>query len=455
MGNILFAPSLLWVLIAAGSSSAVADDETYNALLYRASLRDLEEPVPPKRSGKFTTAHEDLIMDIVQTCNGRESLSRQRELFNRLVSQQGMVEMSQTAFNQRAGAARRKLGEQSSRRIPTVGVEVSELLASIFNEDPTITGKGALKALKQRMGDRECALPSIIDVVNWLRYRISLLRLSSEEKSAKATCSGNKNEDQDFWEELKASLAEDSEELLVSEESISCSHQQGPRQVVEKTAKIKDKRDIFGSTFAGTEAYLKLLTGARERTTNRASLKGTQKFTAEHDSLIMDVVRSFDQDVSLSKQFEVFKRLTQDLEMREMSRSTFEARAGAFRSQIMAGNRRPASRKPAVGEEASNILTALFQNDRKITVKNAFQALKSELGGAKDRPPLPSIRDVAQWIKYRRSRMRFSAVPHEVRRAEQDDDAEFWNETILALADHEDIGSSSEGLTSSGEDQQF
>ena len=280
MSKFLSATVVLLGLFAHSAGSSSAADDFYNALLYRASQRDTDGR-HPKRSGKFTAAYDDLIMDIVQTYNGRESLSRQREIFNRLVSQLGMLEMSKTQFNQRAGAVRRRLGDfnkQSSRRIPTVGVEVAELLDSIFNEDPTISVHGAFKALEQRMSGLDCALPSIVEVVNWLKYRRCLLRRSSKETGEKTT-SGNVNEE-DLGGDLNLALSF-SAGALGSGENIASSQQEG-RQVVERTSKNEEKLEIFGNKFAASQAYMTLLTGARQRSERVAALKGSHKFTREH-----------------------------------------------------------------------------------------------------------------------------------------------------------------------------
>jgi hypothetical protein len=90
--------------------------------------------------------------------------------------------------------------------------------------------------------------------------------------------------------------------------------------------------------FFGSEKYAALLERANQRMVEplpQTNAVRSPKYTARHDDLIVDVVKTFyNMEESLAKQYEVFKSLLKDLDMLGMPKGTFLERAGAIRRRI-------------------------------------------------------------------------------------------------------------------------
>lgn len=156
-----------------------------------------------------------------------------------------------------------------------------------------------------------------------------------------------------------------------------------------------------------TDIYQEILARAMQRNTARTYLKGSFKYTAEHDDLVKDVVRNYNGHGSLIRQLEICNQLLADLGMTEMSKGSFKERAAAVKQEM--GENRPAINRPSkVGLEGTKLLNTLLQRNPNISAKHAFEYLNLHLGGVGS--SVPSISDVRNWLKYRKSVLRYSSM---------------------------------------------
>ena len=154
-----------------------------------------------------------------------------------------------------------------------------------------------------------------------------------------------------------------------------------------------------------SEIYQGILDRAIQRNTSRTFLKGSYKFTAEHDDLVRDVVRNYYRREGILRQFEIFSQLLADLGMNEMSIGSFKARATAAKKEI-GETRKAISRPSKLGVEATEFLNSLLQGNPHISAQHAFANLELHLASVRE--PVPPIADVKSWLKYRKSILRFS-----------------------------------------------
>ena len=178
---------------------------------------------------------------------------------------------------------------------------------------------------------------------------------------------------------------------------------------------------------------------AIKSSSRKNSSRRIKTFTAQHDDLIMQVVKRTREGETVARQYELFKRLSHDAGLEEMSRSLFGWRVTAARRQLWGAPGEPSARIPAVGVANSEILNNLFEMNPKISPAAAFKALESLPRGTHD-SALPSMALVRNWVHYRRSMQRFvkpKNIPGESSssvREPQDDDEDCFREILSALA---------------------
>ena len=382
--NILWASVFVSMLLFSASDGSDIYKEIYDRARQRTTRTLL------KKNHKYTAEHDELLKDVVKSYAGDQSNVRQFEIFDQLLAELGMTQISMSAFSERALALRRETGDisqEGNSREPKVRVETwKKFLDSLFQENPTISGSAALRALEsQSRCSDNLSLPSVQTVRRWLKLRRAkpLSRLEEEER-----------------------------EVFLCNEDV-----------------------VANESENGAEAYMTLLTRARERRSSTSTvLKGHQKYTSAHDELIMDMVKTTlnGRQASRSDQYEIFKKLIKDLDMVNMSRGAFDERSAAARRFLLGSAASACGRKPTMGEATSRFLEALFEENPKISEKDVLQALESM------QRPLPTRATVRYWLKYRRSRRRLAERCHSSSSSSsfrEIDDADVWREVALALAD--------------------
>ena len=146
----------------------------YGMLLGRARQRMETQPTSSKGFKKYTLAHDQLIMDVVECLKSAGSY-RKYEIFNRLTADLGMVKMEWTTFLTRACLAKKQTcnSEKQNTRRPKIGFEASHILGSILDENPRISGDAALLALESKLRalhNGDFHVPSTEEVRKWLQY---------------------------------------------------------------------------------------------------------------------------------------------------------------------------------------------------------------------------------------------------------------------------------------------
>ena len=148
--------------------------EIYRMVLGRARQRMETQPTSSRRCTKYTLAHDQVIMDVVNYFKSAGSY-RQYEILNQLTADLGMLKMEWTTFTRRASQARKQTGDSSkqNRREPKIGSEASNILGSILDENPRISMSGAWKALESKLQlphNGDLPMPSMSGVRNWVEY---------------------------------------------------------------------------------------------------------------------------------------------------------------------------------------------------------------------------------------------------------------------------------------------
>ena len=199
------------------SDKRVEESEAYKMLLRNARMRK-KHTFPPKGNQKYTSEHDTLVVDVVKTFNRDATVSRQFEIFKKLIEDLGMVQMSRGSFAERASAARRGNTRRSSRNVENA---TSNFLNSLFDENPKISESEALKALEAQPRDSNTFLPSFKKVRSWLKHRKAMRRFSDEEigisnkrqKLEAPSSSLREPDDVGFWNEVSQALADDGAEV--------------------------------------------------------------------------------------------------------------------------------------------------------------------------------------------------------------------------------------------------
>ena len=430
MGKSLLSTLVLLALFKRFDGSADSD-EIYNALLYRSSQRNTGTNV--ERACKYTVEHEDLIVDVVKTYNRRANVSRQHEIFNRLLKDLGMVEMARTAFNDRARVVRRHLGgckENKSNRISALGIEELEFLDSIFVEDPKLTAEAAFRALMLTLsGNRDRPLPSITNVRNWLKHRRCHARFSNKIGSgAEIRYSGQEahcSQAVDFQEAAEAVVNSSSfccnkngNELFRGElDSALCLQNVivedlDGKQLCDEGSGVPGKACVAEDE----EEYQRLLDRAKarrgEHTVSAKQFRGL-KYTCEHAALISDIVQArFSRKLTLTKKYEYFSRIISeigDADLCEMNYGTFIKYAGVEKEKLGMRITDRKKRETSIGNDLRNLLAEIFSDNPNITLGGLMKELRSR--GVDDFDHDEKKRKgIAYWLNYRNELQRKGCV---------------------------------------------
>jgi hypothetical protein len=120
-------------------------------------------------------------------------------------------------------------------------------------------------------------------------------------------------------------------------------------------------------TSQGSETYKAILARALQRNTARTHLKGSRKYTAEHDELVKDVVENYNGHKSILRQSGISNQSLADLGIIKMSIGSFKARATTVARQeivlIYQGSCRPFK----VCVEATKWLNSLLEGNPSIS----------------------------------------------------------------------------------------
>ena len=441
MGKSVLATLVLLALFQRFDGSADSD-EIYNALLCRAGHRKAGTNV--ERACKYTAEHEDLIVDVVKTYNRRATVSRQHAILNRLLKEMGMVEMTRTAFNDRARVVRRQLGdskERKSNRISALGIEELEFLDSIFVQDPKITAQAAFRALGLTpiSGSRDRALPSITNVRNWLKQRRCYARFSNKESSGtgcEQTSKADAKEEEGlakmdcFSDHPNAHPVDFQEaaEAVVNSSSFCCNENsidflweeldsaQGPQEVIVGDLVGKQLCENESGVAVDEEEYQRLLDRAKarqgEHTVSAKLLRGF-KYTCEHAALISDIVQArFSRKLTLTKKYEYFSRIIAEIgeaDLCEMNYGTFIKYAGAEKEKLGMRTTDRRKRETSIGNDLRNLLSKMFSDNPKITLGGLMEELRSR--GIDDFDHDEKKRKgIAYWLNYRTELQRKGCV---------------------------------------------
>jgi hypothetical protein len=370
---------------ASAATSSGKIPEEYKTLLARASDKMETEP-SLKQGKKYSSLHVQLMMDVVKTFKDA-GVSGQYDIFKQLTADLGIREMPRNTFNSRASAVRKHKGNCSQRKLrePKVGFEASKQLQCIFQENPRISTTDAFKAVESYLLSIQAAgVPSMKSVSHWLYHRRATLRYVDQEQVGKqATGDGQPSTD----------------------------------------------------SVRGSDTYSRLLENATQRKGRYTDMKTSlcNKYTAEHDDLIFDVVESSGEYKKLGELYELFSKLSQDLNLVIMSRRIFNERVSAARKYLYGGVRQHFEEVSAMGIANSELLDSLFEQNPKLSEADAFTALKSVPRDTEDDSSVPSIAMVRSWLGYRRRMRRF--VGRNAKSLSDDpNDENLWTKIFLDLA---------------------
>jgi hypothetical protein len=250
--------------------------------------------------------------------------------FERLMSDLEMTDeiLSVSRFMEFSGMVRRHFRPEESgsichkRKSPKVGPEVSAILSNLFQENASLTVAQVFEVLER---EGIVPLPSKPYVLNWLHYRRREVELLS--------LLGGVN---DSHEDISSLLS-----LFLTDEPVSgeCNQPEnaGSRESdapphAELPPVKKPKK--FARDFMDSDSFNELLLRARRRKGDHGrkqrSRFDSQKFSAEHRELVKDVVETCQEDMDVSEQYEVFRRLVSDLELGEISSTLFHYSANSL-----------------------------------------------------------------------------------------------------------------------------
>ena len=441
--------------------SSAEKEAMYGEILARAQQRRATWAATPQDLGilrpprKYSVEQTQLINDVTLIFGNSMPVSEKFEHFKLLMTQLGITEepVSIQRFYEFSGFIKRHQSGQDKRsnrgKTSKIVPPASEKLAQMLSEKASLTCEEAFEALEK---SGVVPLPSMKDIQGWLSYRRKV--------------SGFLNLLEEPCVDRKTATVETSAFLRDDESGSSKASQSNTLRVrVGQESRYHAGDNDKAPKYDFSETYKMLLRNAmlrRERTFLRESSK---QFTYEHDAVVMDVVKTFNRDASIPRQYEIFKKLIEDLGMVAMAQSSFAERAGAAR-RFLGGDPFCKKKTPSVGVAASQFLDSLFDNNPKITGTEALKALEAQpLDG---NSALPSCAKVRHWLKHRRAMRRFSddafGISNKRQKLEQpqsgslseSNEVDFWNELTQALADEgEDEMHSVPRTQNSGNDEEF
>ena len=149
----------------------LGNEEVYRMLLERARLRIDTQPASSRRVKKYTLAHDQLIMDVVNYFKSATS-SGKYEIYDALASELGMVKMERNTFIGRAYKATKSTGgdcAKQNKREPKIALEARRILDSLFQKNPKLSINEAWEAFESLPHHGVVPRPSIQDVRNRLQ----------------------------------------------------------------------------------------------------------------------------------------------------------------------------------------------------------------------------------------------------------------------------------------------
>ena len=380
--------------------SSAVKEAMYGEILARAQQRRVTQTAPSQDLAegggrrKYSREQAQLINDVTLIFGNSMTVADKYNQFKLLMTELGINEepVSIQRFHEFSGFINRDKSrpDKSSNRgkRPKIGTPVSEKLTHMLFEKPSLSSKEAFEALEK---SGVVPLPSLKDIQEWLNYRRKVggfLKLLGEPGLDRKTAMDDTNLDDDDFSCLFSLLTDDNEagETNLQQEDEEHNGKRKAGDDLSSETPLPVNKKVCG------EIYNTLLMNARARRGDNSSARDGFKFTSEHSSLVSDVVRSCE-SLNVGEQFEVFRELSADLNIFEMSKSIFYDRAKLVRESSGCS----AASRSLLGPETFKVLKSLIQTNPKISAEEAYEALL----GKEDN--MPSFDDVRKWLKNQKS----------------------------------------------------
>jgi hypothetical protein len=416
--------------------SGAEKEAMYSEILARAHQRKATSAAPVAGTGnkcnrrKYSAQQAQLIQDVTLIFGSAITVSEKFEYFKRLMTELGIAEdpVSINRFHDFTSLINRHMtgenpyvGERSK-----IGPEASEKLHKMLSENPKLTYIDAFQELrKMRVGP----LPPPTYVQNWIQ---------------------NRRKESGFLKMLVEPFVYPS---AVAIDGLPCSvsafadDQEGEKvQDIVCGSKRKGSADAIilparkWGRLVDEEVYNNLLVKARSRVQPGSS---KDQYTIEHSELIADVVTTCE-FLTVGEQYEVFRLLSEDLEILEMSRKLFYARARSARKRTGCS----AKSRALLNPETAKVMKSIFETNPEISAAEAHEALQARGFD------VPSLDDVRNWLKNHKSYLKRASknpvllnhLGEESNRGQQsssvdesfDDDAAMWSfVSSLFAGDHD------------------
>ena len=380
--------------------SSAVKEAMYLDILARAQQRRATVTPFPQDLGegggrrKYSREQAQLINDVTLIFGNSMTVAEKFYQFKLLMTELGISEepVSIQRFHEFSGIINREKSRQdkSSYRGKTskIGAPVSEKLTHLLSEKTSLTCEEAFEALEK---SGVVPLPSMKDIQGWLSYRRKVsgfLKLLGEPGLDRKTAMDDTNLDDDDFSCLFSLLLNDNEEgetHLQQEDGVFNGKRKAGDDLSAETPLPVNKK-VCG------EIYNTLLMNARARRGKNSSARDGYKFTSEHSSLVSDVVRSCE-SLNIGEQFEVFRELSADLNIFEMSKSIFYGRAKSVRESSGCS----VARRSLLDPQTVKLLKSLIQTNPKISDEEAYEALLCKEDN------MPSFDIVRKWLKNQKS----------------------------------------------------
>lgn len=405
-----------------------ADKEAmYSEILARAQQRKAVAAASVGRTGnpesrrKYSAQQAQLIQDVTLIFGDAISVSERFEYFKRLMTELGVEEkpVSINRFHEFTSLINRQITGQSSLDISKrskISQQVSDKLHEMLSENPTLTYIEALEALRN-CGVVPLPLPTYLQ--SWLQ---------------------NRRRESGFLDMLGEPLVYCPTRAVTVNENISCS---SSVMTNDREKVCGGKRKAQDAIFDGVdeEMYNNLLVNARNRVVQPGSSK--KKYTIEHSELIGDIVTTCE-FLTVGEQYELFRLLSEDLEILEMPRNLFHERARLRRKK----NGCSVKSRALLNPETAKAMKSIFGTNPKVSADEAREALQARGGD------VPSLDDLRNWLKNHKSylkrvsknRVLLNHLGEESNRGQQsssadesfDDDAAMWSLVSSLFAEDHD-----------------
>lgn len=372
-------------------------EAVYSEILARAQQRQeitaasVEVTKDARDRRKYTAQHAKLIQDITLIFGNSISGSQKFEYLQRLMTELGFPEnsVSRTRFNEFTSWINRQItGEcRNIGKRSKISQEVSDKLLQMLSEKSTLTLKEASEEL-QRSGLGP--LPPQTYLQNWIQNRLKESRFLKMLADPLADSRAATEDDFSCSFSVFSDDQEREKDSLQEEEiKVWGGKRKAPADAVILPARKKQR-------CVDEELYNNLLVKAQNRVGEPGSSK--TKYTLEHSELIEDIVSTCD-FLIVGEQFEVFRRLIEDLGIPQMPQSVFNARARAVRQRTGC----TVISRSLLDPETVKVMKSIFETNPKISTDEAYAALRGKDG------PMPSVDDVRKWLNNRKSHFRQNA----------------------------------------------